>query len=113
KQWHQEMPASDRDLPLPEIGVILGVQDAAKLRQAFQEYRAVYNGLVDVIANLAPGNVPDIKLPEPKSKKVQAGTLYSYSLPDALDLDPQVAPTGGLSDKVAVFTLSQDHAQRL
>lgn len=95
KQWHQAMPATDRDLPLPEIAVVLGVQDAAKLRQAFQEYRAVYNGLVDVIAKLAPGDFPDIKLPAPKTKKVQAGTLYSYSLPDALGLDPQVAPTGG------------------
>jgi hypothetical protein len=112
-QWHQAMPAADKALPMLELAVVLGVRDAALLRQAFQEYRQVFNGLMEVVARVAPVPIPDIQIPEPEVKNIAAGTLYYYPLPANLGLDPKLMPTGGLSAKVAVFTLSQDHAKRL
>ncbi len=114
KQWHQAMPEAEKALPFPEMALIWGVKDAAEFRQAFKEYRDVYNDLVDVIAQIVPGGIPiDIKLAEPKSKQVTGGTIFYYPLPEAFGLDPRIMPTAGLSDSVAVFTLSQDHAARL
>jgi hypothetical protein len=113
KQWHRDMPPADKDLPLPEIAIVLGVKDAAKLREAFKEYRESYNGLVDAFAKVVPVPIPDLKLPEPKVKKIKGGTLYTYPLPDDLGLDKRFMPTGGLSNKLAVFTHSEDYAQRL
>jgi hypothetical protein len=113
QQWHQAMPPAEKPLPLPEPAVVLGVRDPALFRQAFQEYREVFNGLMEVVAKVAPVPVPEIKIPDPQVKKTDVGTFYSYPFPEALGLDPKLALTCGLSDKVAVFTLSHDHAKRL
>jgi hypothetical protein len=114
RQWHRQMPPAAIDLPLPEIGLILGVQDAVKFRKAFQEYREVYNGLVDAAATVAPpGAFPDIKLAEPRAMKQKVGTIYWYPWPGQLGLDQRISPAGGLSEKVAVFTLSPYYAQQL
>jgi hypothetical protein len=113
RHWHVEMPVADKDLPLPELALLMGVKDAALFRKAFQEYRAVINELIEVVRDLAPPGIPEFKIPEPQTHKVPAGTLYSYPLPDAAGVDRQLVPTAGLSDKLAAFTLSQDHAVRL
>jgi hypothetical protein len=112
-QWHQAMPASDKPLPYPEIALVLGVRDAGLLRQAFHEYREIFNGLMEAVAKVAPNPIPEIRIPEPQTKKVKAATLYYWPLPEVLGLDPRLMPTGGLSDSVAVLTFSQEHAQRL
>jgi hypothetical protein len=113
KQWHNMMPAAEKDLPLPELALILGVQDAAKFRKAFQEYREIFNGLADVVRKLSPIDPGDIHIPEPDTKRIAVGTLYSYKIPAESGLDPRIMPTGGLSDSAAVFTLTQEQAKHL
>jgi hypothetical protein len=112
-QWHNAMPPAAKALPLPEPALIVGVRDAALFRKACHEYREVFNGLMAVVAKVSPTPIPEIKIPEPNAKKIKAGTLYSFPLPDQLGLDSRIMPTGGLSDTVAVFTISQEHAKRL
>jgi hypothetical protein len=112
KQWFMLMPESEKPLPLPEPALVFGVTDADLLRKGLEEYRQIANKALEAIGQLLP--IPfELSVPEPDRKKVAEGTLYSYSIPPILMLDPQIAPTGGLSERVAALTLSHDHAIRL
>jgi hypothetical protein len=115
KQWIKLLPETPQALPLPELGIVLGVRNAALLRKAMGEYRQVLNEIIAKVHDLDPtGNVPDIKkIPEPETAKTNAGTLYFYTLPAEWGLDPQVLPTAGLSAQVAALGLSRAHAERL
>jgi hypothetical protein len=119
------LPNVNQMMPVPELGVVTGLNNAKLFREAMAEYRDVFNGLVDVVTKLAPpgANVPDFKMPEPKvsrfmlpqtgKKGASVGTLYSWPLPELPGLDPKIMPTGGVSEKFAVFALSQGHAKRM
>ena len=109
------MPELEKAMPAPEIGIVFGVSDADSLRKAMTEYREIINDTLVKIRSW-PGAekfAGDFQIPAPKSEKAKGGTLYYYSLPEELGLDPQVAPRAGLSDKVGVLTVSKEHAERL
>jgi len=114
KQWHAALPETDRPMPLPEIGIIVGVSDRAKLEQALEGYRLGVNKLVAKAQALAPpGAVPEFEIPRPKIETKAGRTFAHYPIPPQLGLDEQFQPTGGLSDTVGVLTLSRGHANRL
>ena len=115
KQWIKAMPETETALPGPEIGVVLGVSDAEALRKAMTEYREIANDALAKIKAWPGGDkvVGDFHIPPPKTEETRLGTFYSYGLPEAWGVDPQVRLTAGLSDDVAVVTLSRDHAVRL
>jgi hypothetical protein len=114
KQWHTDMPATPKALPMPELAVVLGVSDAALLQKAMGEYRQIFNELIVKLQDLPPPvEVPTFQIPEPKTKKVTGATLFFYPIPARAGLDEQVVPTAGLSKTVAVLTLSHGHAERL
>jgi hypothetical protein len=112
KQWHQQMPASDKPLPLPEPALVLGVSDAELLKKALSEYRAILNEAISKLRDLQPA-IPEFQIPEPETKSVPGGTIYYYPIPEALGLDKQISPNAGLSDHVAVLSISQAHSERL
>lgn len=114
KQWHPLMPASEKDLALPEIAIIEALKDAGLFRKAFAEYREIFNDFTAAMLEvLPPFGLPEIKIPEPQIKKVKGGTLYFYPLPPEVGLDNRIILTGGISDKMAVFALSHEHTLRL
>jgi hypothetical protein len=113
RQWFDKLPESEKPMPLLEPALLLGVSDEALLRKAFAEYRTLGNKLLAKVHELAPDDVPELKIPAPKTRKVRAGELSYYLLPEAWGLDAQLALTAGLSEKVAVLTVSQKHAERL
>jgi len=114
KQWHLALPETDRAMPMPEIGIVVGVSDRAKLEAALEGYRVGVNKLVAKAQTLAPrGAVPEFEIPRPKIETKGGRTFAHYPIPPQLGLDEQFQPTGGLSDKVGVLTLSRGHANRL
>ncbi len=114
KQWHKDIPTSDKALPMLEFGVIVGVSDAELLEKAMKSYRKVVEDALAKARELAPpGEVPPIKIPDPEVKMVKNDKLYLFHLPMEWKLDPQVAPTAGLSTQVGVLALSSGHAERL
>jgi hypothetical protein len=114
KQWQQDMPTSDKALPMLELGVLVGVSDAELLEKAMKSYRKIVEDALVKVKELAPpGEVPSIKIAEAEIKTVKAGKLYVFPLPAEWKLDPQVAPTAGLSKRVGVLALSAGHAERL
>jgi len=112
KQWFVAMPASDKALPMLEPALVVGVSDAAKLEKAFAEYRSLANDVITTVRKIDPDNVPEFKIPSPQTRKLKAGTMYFYPLPE-IGLDKKLLPNAGISDKLAVLTISQEHTERL
>ena len=115
KQWHPAMPPSDKELPMLELALLVGVSDRALLEKAMKSYGKLIEDALEKIKENAPPDAqpPITKLQAPEVKEVKAGKLYIWPLPKEAQLDRRVAVTGGLSDKVGLVTLSAEHAQRL
>jgi hypothetical protein len=114
KQWIKAAPETPKAMPLPELAVVVGVSDRDLLVKAMGEYRDLLNRFIALLREKGrEGAIPDFKVPEPQQKKVAAGTLYFYAIPEKAGLDKQFLPTAGVADKVAVFALSNEHAERL
>lgn len=113
KHWHMMVPATEAAMPLPELGLVLGVSDADLLAKAMSGYRKLINDTLEAAREMSRGQVPEIRVPPPESTEVQGGTLFFYPIPAILGLDKQVAPAAGLGKRVAVLALSQEHAERL
>ncbi|CAN5223227.1 hypothetical protein BH10PLA2_BH10PLA2_17890 [soil metagenome] len=109
---HLSMPAFPKAMPIPELAILVGVSDAKMVKQAFKEYRAELNELFAAIRELNP-MAPEIHFPEAKSIELKNGVAYSFPIFGQLGVDPQIMPSAGLSDKVAVLALSPDHIGRL
>lgn len=112
RQWHSLMPKSDRGMPMLEPAILVGVSDAAKLKKAFAEYRAIFNGLMAEARKL-DWKAPDWEIPPPEVKKLSNGTAYVYPLPEALGVDKKLMPGAAVSSKMAVVTLFPEQSERL
>ncbi len=114
KQIHNSLPVLDKNLPIIEPALIVGVSNADLLRKAISEIYAVCNDSIDLIRKHQPEAIPpDFKLPQPKLVKQSGGMIYSYPLPQEWGVDKNIVPNAGLADDVAVLTLSTQHTQRL
>lgn len=110
--FHTEMPESKTPLPLPEFGLVMGIKDAAKFRRAMTEYAAIAQ---DVLGKLHTSikDFPEIKIPEPRTKKVDNGEVFAWPLPDEVGLSKAITPSAGLAKNVAVLSTSPKQAVRL
>ena len=93
-------------------GTGAGRERCRALKKAMHEYRTIINEAISKIHDLNPA-IPDFQIPEPESKSTAAGTIYFYPLPDELGLDKQISPNAGLSEHVAVLSISREHSERL
>jgi hypothetical protein len=109
-QWSPMLPPAERPLPLPEVALLLGVSDAAKLKQAGVEYREGINQALDLIGKL--NNQPMPSLPPPQMAAVTGGEMFFYPLPPGF-VDPRLQPNVAVSSNLAVLTLSREHSERL
>jgi len=114
RQFVNALPATREPMPMVEPALVVGVSDAGLLKKAFRGYQGVLDDLLDAVREAEPGAVPaDYAIPRPKAKRTDAGTVYSYALPEAWGLDEKIAPSLGLSETVGVVALTPDHAERL
>ena len=112
--FFQAAPATPKPMPMVEPAIVIGVSDAKLLKQAFGEYRAVVNGLIDAVRQIEGSNVPEnVRIPEPTVTEGSLGTIYSFALPAEWGVDKQIVPNIGVSDHVAVISTSQQHTERL
>jgi hypothetical protein len=112
QQWISLLPPTETPTPMLELACVVSVSDAAKLRRAAAEYWDIAKKML-ALAHQVDDNFPEIDLPEPEPKKVKDGELFTFPLPPTVPLDKKLAPTAAISEKVAVLTLSNDHAERL
>src|SRR5207244_11411929 len=52
RQFIKNLPATEQPLPMIEPAVVIGVSDAAKLKEAFTEYYAVADDFVEVLKHI-------------------------------------------------------------
>jgi len=113
-RWHKDMPVFNKPLPMPELGLILGVSDSGLLEKAMKNYAALIEDGFTAARDLFPNNdIPKFKFPKAVQKQGAASKLWTWLLPAELGIDPRVAPTLGVSNKVGVAAASEDHAERL
>jgi hypothetical protein len=110
-RWHNAL-STPKALPMIEFGLVVGVSDPDLFRKALSEYRTLTNEFLAGLREINP-DMPELKIPEPKTKKGKAGDLYFYPIPEEVGLDAQFLPTGGISGKFAALTLSNEHTERL
>ena len=95
---------------------MFGVSDAELLRKAFVEYKAIANDMIEAARKSEDIPVPaDFRLPDAKVvRNTKKGyVLYTYPLPEQWGLDGQIVPNAGLSEHVAVLSMSRAHSRRL
>lgn len=115
KRWFALLPETDRALPLPELGIVLGVADAGKFRQALEGYHKTLNKVIAKARELAPPGfiIPELEIPKPKIDEAKGRTTAYYPVPEEWGLEAQIRPTGGLTDKLAALSLSKAHTERM
>jgi hypothetical protein len=83
------------------------------MRKALGEYLAICNEFIDGLHEIEPDEIPDFEIPEPNIKKTSDGELFMYPLPEEWGVDNKIVPNLGLSENVAVLTVSRQHTERL
>jgi hypothetical protein len=106
RQWFRQMPAAATPLPMLELGVVVGVSDAGKLRKGCGVYLSVAQELLDLAHKAAPDVIPEIKIPPATETKTATGTVYHYPQLERHGVDKQIAPSAGLSKSVGVLSTS-------
>ena len=113
KRPHRDLPASADPLPLPEPAIVLPLRDAKLFREGLSDVFALSDELVDTLVAIDPDAVPDgYRVPDPEKAKVEAGSIWSFALPNS-GLDDAVRPAIGVGERVAVFSLVPKQAGRL
>ncbi|MBY0229504.1 MAG: hypothetical protein K2W96_09515 [Gemmataceae bacterium] len=114
KRWFNAMPESGKEMPLAELGLLVGTSDGKKFAQAMKEYRLTLNELYAAFREANPNkeNLPEVKLPAPESEKAGDADLYWWDIPEG-PFDKQIRPTVGTTKSAAVLALSKAHAERL
>ena len=119
KQLQRSMPMLQKEMPFPEPALVLGISNADLFKKAIGEFRGVYNDLIDLIGkqNDVPqhvkAHIERFKWPEAKVDQIAGGSLYLYPLPDKWGVDKNIVPNAGLSNNVAVISLSTAQTDRL
>ena len=76
--------------------IVVGVSDAAKLKQAFAEYYAVADDFVEVLKGIEKSEVPkDFKIPRPASTTSAWAPPMATALPAEWGVDSRVLPNAG------------------
>ncbi len=113
KRLQASLPEASDALPLTEPAIMLGIDDPKLFREGLSDLFSLGDDLVDAVREIDPDSVPaDYRIRDPEKTKVDAGTVWTWSL-EKSGLDEQIRPTIGVADDVAVFSLVPKQASRL
>jgi len=65
KQWLAFAPATEKEMPMLELGLLIGISDAKKFDAGMKELRTTLNELFEKWSELPGGPPPGFKIPEP------------------------------------------------
>ncbi|MFM7151394.1 MAG: hypothetical protein ACKO23_16280, partial [Gemmataceae bacterium] len=114
KQWVGQLPAMENAMPMLELGLLVGLDDAKGFEKAMTGYRETLSELYAKIREASPSKeqMPEFAIPAPETEAVSSGKLFFYSLPD-FGQDKQIQPVFGIGKTSSVLALSKAHAERL
>jgi hypothetical protein len=114
KQYAKAWPETEQPMPMVEPAVVLGVNNAALLTKACQQYRDALNAVIDAARQIKDSKIPaEFKIPAPQTSPITGGTLYSWPLPKDWGVTKQIEPNVAITEHVAVISASREHTQRL
>ena len=107
KHFAAPPPATEKPMPMIEARHGPRHQRRQTVQEGAGEYRAVINGLIDAVRQIEGSNVPEtFEIPEPEIIEDASGTIYSFTPPAEAGFDEQIKPNVGVSETVAVFSIS-------
>jgi hypothetical protein len=112
-QWIPGEPALPEEVAIPLPALVAAVKDTDQLHAGIKEFREIFNEGAGKFAEIAPGEIPEIRLEDPRSREFDSGTIYWHPLPKEWGLDKRLAPNYGLGSNVAAFSLVPLHTQAL
>jgi hypothetical protein len=113
KKPQAALPASSEPLPLVEPAIVLPLADRKLFVEGLNDLFELGDDVVAALRKVDPDAVPEgYEVPSPTKVKVEGGSVWSFSVPDA-GLDQELAPAIGVGDKAAVFSLVPAQAGRL
>ena len=96
-----------------EPAILCGVSDEEKLVDAFRSYRQGINGLIDAARKIEGSDIPpQIAIPEPQVSKARAARSTPSRCPKS-GASTRRSPNFGVGKGVGVFSISNEHSQRL
>lgn len=113
QRLHRDLPRFDEPMPLPALAFVLGVSDAVKLTEAGEKYVEIVNDFLAGLHEIAPDEVPQLKVPAPETTVDENGTIYTWALPKQCGVTKQIAPNVGVGKEVAVVSYSPKQTARL
>ena len=112
--WHQEMPPSDRPLPLPALAVVIEVHDADKIKTAGAAYLESAQELLDLVRAIPEAELPDeVQILPPQKRTQSGGEVFYYPIPSEVGLDESIFPHALLTKDWLVFSYSDEQSARL
>ncbi len=114
KQWFKDMPPSDSDLPLIEIGEIWGVSDSEKLINGYERLYKVFDQVVDFVREQDENAIPEgYTVPRPESRDNPVGKNYFYKIPDECPVPETMALQALFTEDFAYYTYSDPQIKQL
>jgi hypothetical protein len=113
KQWCASMPKSQVPLPMLELALLAGVSDAELLKRGIAEYLDAIDEVLGLMHEMAPNQIPEWELPRVETRELGAVTAHCLPLPKQWELDKKLTPNAGLSNDVAVVSVTPRHTRRL
>ena len=114
KHIAEALPETEKPMPMAEPALVLSLNDAKLFKQGLSEYRGAINDLIDAVRHMEGSHVPEeIRIPEPQTTDSASGKFYTFALPKEWGVDEQVLPNVVIADKLAVFSASRAHSERL
>jgi hypothetical protein len=114
KRWINQMPEARDPLPMIEIGIVVSVSDAEKLREGVKEYIAVVRDTIELVREIHPEDVPQFELPKAEKRELtDGGTIFHFPLPAEWGLDEKIAPNAGVTETAAALTAMPETTERL
>ena len=111
-QPHRSMPRPEKQLPLPELAIVLGVADQPKLAQAVDGYFRLGDEIIDA-ARTVFEQIPPFTVPRAIPQTINNNTIYTYPIALLLGLDGSIGPNGAAGNGVAVVSLTPETSSRL
>jgi len=112
--WHDMMPESYIDLPIPSLAVVIEHDNSEKIVATGSSYLKATRDVVEMIRQIPGSDVPDeFQIQDPLTKSAFGGDLYFYEFPIQAGLDNSLAPHALIRDDLLLLGYSMDQTERL
>ena len=113
-QWHEMMPPSEFELPIPSVAVLAEHHDLTKIVATGQAYHLAVADLIELLKNYPEFEIPeDLQVPRASNRSAADGELFYFPLPEAWGLHASIAPHAVVTNDLLILGFSLNQTERL